>query len=90
MNRKLKYHNRQNIPVKKWLPVAHSTPDISHRKKKISTIYPRDCLRGLPVNDKRYTVRFCWQIGMDAVEYGELKSIKVKIVLFSLSILSII
>ena len=34
MNRKLKYHNRQNIPVKKWLPVAHSTPDISHERNK--------------------------------------------------------
>ena len=27
-------NNHQNIAVKKWLPVAHSPRDKSHRKKK--------------------------------------------------------
>jgi len=43
-------NNRQNIAVKKWLPIAHSPRDKSHRKKIKGTIYPGDCLWGLPVD----------------------------------------
>jgi len=42
-------NNRQNVSDKKWLPVAHSNPYKSHRKKIISSMYPGDCLKGLPV-----------------------------------------
>ena len=42
--------SRQNVTVKNWLPVVHSSPDILH--KKYSAIYPGYYWRDLPVLDQ--------------------------------------
>jgi len=51
-------NNPQNIAVKNWIPVAHSTLGHSAQKKIKIPKYPEYCLRGLQV----YNLLFFWTI----------------------------
>ena len=68
MNLKLKCHipnNGKNIAVEKCLPVAVSPQDKSNRKKIKSAMYLGDCVRGLPIIEKKFmnfTKHFFYQL----------------------------
>ena len=55
-------NNRQNIAVKKWLPVAHSPLDKSHRNKKKRDL-SRELFAGSSGKSKNNSLQIKIQIG---------------------------